>query len=117
LSAYGSLLSEVNPVAILNTQFIQVALPIMVTLVLAAWLTNNSSGKRIDDLGKRIDDVCKRIDDVCKRVDDLRVDFKGDMKELRMDMNRRFDRIETIISDHGERIVKLEERTSPLARR
>jgi hypothetical protein len=100
----------VNPVAILNTQFIQVALPIMVTLVLAAWLTNNSSGKRIDDLGKRIDDLGKRIDD-------SRVEFKSDMRDLRVDMNRRFDRIETILADHGERIVKLEERTSPLTRR
>ncbi len=81
-----------NPVAILNTQFIQVALPIMVTLVLAAWLTNNSSGKRIDDL-------------------------RGDMKELKSEMNRRFDRVEALLSDHGERIVKLEERTSPLTRR
>jgi methyl-accepting chemotaxis protein len=111
------LLGEVSPVAILNTQFIQVALPIMVTLVLAAWLTNNSSGKRIDDLGKRIDDLGKRIGD-------LRGEFKSDVRDLKGEMNRRFeemhrrfDRIETMVSDHGERIVKLEERTSPLTRR
>ena len=77
-----------NPVAVLNTQFVQVALPLMLTLSIAAWWNN-------------------------KRVDDLR----GDMKDLKGDMNRRFDRIEVLLSDHGERIVKLEERTSPLTRR
>jgi hypothetical protein len=77
-----------NPVAVLNTQFVQVALPLMLTLSIAAWWNN-------------------------KRVDDLR----GDMKDLKGDMNRRFDRIEALLSDHGERIVKLEERTSPLTRR
>jgi len=48
----------------------------MVTLVLAAWLTNNSSGKRIDDL-------------------------RGDMKELKSEMNRRFDRVEALLSDQN----------------
>jgi hypothetical protein len=84
-----------NPVAVLNTQFVQVALPLMLTLSIAAWWNN-------------------------KRVDDLRgdmKDLKGDMKDLKGDMNRRFDRIEALLSDHGERIVKLEERTSPLTRR
>jgi hypothetical protein len=36
---------------------------------------------------------------------------------VRAEMNRRFDRVETILADHGERIVKLEERTSPLTLR
>ncbi len=45
-------LHPVNLVAILNTQFVQVALPLMITLALAAWINNKS----LDGLGKRIDE-------------------------------------------------------------
>lgn len=79
---------QMNPIAILNTQFVHVALPLMVTLSIAAWWNN-------------------------KRVDDLR----SDLKELKGDMNRRFDKIDDTLREHGDRLVKLEERTSPLARR
>jgi len=77
-----------NP-AILNSQFVQIALPIMITFIAAAWL----NGKRIDDLKG----------DGNRRLDDLR----ADMNLLRADMNRRFDevilrltRIETLLTDH-----------------
>jgi hypothetical protein len=92
----------VNPVAILNSQFVQVALPLMVTLTIAAWL--NSKG--IDGLGKRIDDLRsemnRRFEDVNRRFDEV---------------NRRFDRIDDLLHEHDQRIVRLEERTSPLTRR
>ncbi len=91
-----------NPVAILNSQFVQVALPLMVTLTIAAWL--NSKG--IDGLGKRIDDLRsemnRRFEDVNRRFDEV---------------NRRFDRIDDLLHEHDQRIVRLEERTSPLTRR
>jgi low affinity Fe/Cu permease len=78
----------VNPAAIniLQQPFIQVALPIMVALTLAAWLQN----KRFDDVNRRIDDMNRRIDEVIRRL----------------------DRIETKLDNHNERIARLEERTS-----
>jgi hypothetical protein len=91
-----------NPVALINTPFIQVALPIMFTLALAAWLNN-----------KRVDDMRGDMKDFKVEMKDLR----GEMKDLRGEMNRRFDHLETMFSDHEKRIGVLEERTSPLARR
>jgi GTPase len=50
----------VNPAAltILQQPFVQVALPIIVALTLAAWLQN----KRFDDMNRRIDEVIQRLD-------------------------------------------------------
>jgi len=47
-----------NPVAILNTQFVQIALPLMVTFIAAGWF----NGKRIDDINRRLDEIIKRLD-------------------------------------------------------
>ena len=83
-----------NP-AILNIPFIQVALPIMVTLIGGIWLNSKS----MDTMNKRLDDMNRnfssRFDDVFKRLDN----------------------IDSFIRDHSERITRLEERNSPLARR
>jgi len=83
-----------NP-AVLNNQFVQVALPIVLTIFIAAWLNSKGMGG-----------VNRRIDD------------------LRGDMNRRFDavevrlgRIETKLDDHETRITRVEERTSLVGRR
>ena len=43
---------------VLQQPFVQVALPIIVALTLAAWLQN----KRFDDMNRRIDEVIKRLD-------------------------------------------------------
>jgi len=91
--------------AILNTPFVQVALPIMITFIAAAWL----NGKRLDDLrtdmNRRFDearsDVNRRFDDVNRRFDEI---------------IKRLDRIETFLTDHDQRIARLEERTSPVRR-
>ena len=74
-----------NPAAIniLQQPFIQVALPIIVALTLAAWLQN----KRFDDINHRLD-------------------------EFRSDVNKRLERIEAKLDFHNERIARLEERTS-----
>lgn len=100
---------SVNPIAVLNSQFVQVALPLMVTLTIAAWL--NSKG--IDGLGKRIDDVGHRIDDLRTEVNRRFEDVNRHFDEI----NRRFDKIDDLLHEHDERIVRLEERTSPLTRR
>jgi GTPase len=51
---------NVNPAAIniLQQPFVQVALPIIVALMLAAWLQN----KRFDDMNRRMDEVIRRLD-------------------------------------------------------
>lgn len=67
--------------------FVQVALPIMVTFAIATLY----QGKRIDDLR---DSMNKRFDAV----------------------ERRLERIESLLTDHDRRITVLEERTSPLHR-
>jgi sensor domain CHASE-containing protein len=74
----------VNPaINILQQPFVQVALPIVIAVTIAAWLQN----KRFEDQGRRID-------------------------ELRSDMNKRLDRIETKLEGFNERITRLEERTA-----
>lgn len=74
----------------LNQPFFQVALPIMVTLVVAIWVAQWSQNKRFDDLKENINERFKEV-------------------------NKRLDKIENILEDvqktlkdYGERIVKLE---------
>jgi len=95
----------VNP-AILNIPFVQVALPIVLTIFIAAWLNSKGMGS------------------VNRRIDDLRTDMNKAVDSLRGDMNRRFDavevrldRIERKQDDHDTRITRVEERTTPLGRR
>ena len=56
-----------NP-AILNSQVVQVALPIVLTISFAAWM----NGRSIDTVNKRIDSsiegVNKRLDDIVARL-------------------------------------------------
>jgi hypothetical protein len=44
-------------IGLLGQPFIQIALPLMVTLTIAAW----SNNKRIDELSKRLDDLAGRL--------------------------------------------------------
>ena len=80
--------------AIFQIPFVQIALPIIITMLLTVWV----NGKAFDTLNRRMDDMKtdsnRRLDEVIKRL----------------------DRIETKLDDHGNRIVRLEERTSPLVR-
>jgi len=90
--------------------FFQVALPIIITFILATWYQSSRVTDLRDTLGKRMDDLGKRIDDQGKRIDDLRSDMNARFDSV----ERRLDRIEGFIADHSSRITKLEERTSPL---
>lgn len=79
--------------------FLSVALPIIITLVLAMW-TNN--GRLAEMSARQTDfrqDTNRRFDEMNRRFDDIIV---------------RLDRIERKLDNHEERIVRLEERTSPL---
>jgi hypothetical protein len=85
--------------------FLTVALPIIITLVLAMW-TNNG-----------------RLAELSARLTDLRADMNLRFEEMGQTTSRRFDevtarldRIERKLDGHEERIVRLEERTSPIHR-
>jgi hypothetical protein len=79
-----------NP-AILNSQFVQVALPIVLTIFIAAWM----NGRSIDGISKRIDDIVRRLDTIDVRL----VAIEGRLTEF------------------GESLTRVEERTSPIGRR
>jgi hypothetical protein len=74
--------------------FLTVALPIVITLVLVMW-TNNG-----------------RLAEISARLTDLRSDMSRRFEEV----NVRLERIERKLDGHEERIVRLEERTSPIHR-
>jgi hypothetical protein len=90
-------------------QFLSVALPIMVTLVATIWIAQWSQNKRFDDLNRRFDDLKS---DMNRRFDDLKADVDRRFDEV----IKRLDRIEVKLEDHEERIVRVEERTSPVRR-
>ena len=92
--------------AILNNQFVQVALPIMFTILIAAWV----NGRGMD---RGLHGVHKGFDGVNRRLDDLR----ADMNDRFGDVNRRLDRIDDTLKIHSGKIAVPEERTSPLGRR
>jgi hypothetical protein len=85
---------KVNLVSPSLQQFVSVALPIMLTLVVTIWLASWSQNKRFDDLRS---DMSARFAEVHRRIDEIL---------------GRLDRIEKKLDGHEARIVRLEERTS-----
>jgi hypothetical protein len=77
-------------------QFVGVSLPIMITLVATIWIASWSQNKRFDDLKS---DMAARFAEVHRRIDEMIV---------------RLDRIELKLDSHETRLVRIEERTSPL---
>lgn len=79
--------------------FFQITLPLMVTFIAAIWIASWSQNKRFDDWTKQFEglrfDMSKRLDDIIARL----------------------GRIEIKLENHDERIVRLEERTSPFSKR
>ena len=61
--------------SLLQSQFMQVALPIMVTLVVTIWTSQWSQNKRFDDLNGRFadlrEDLKYRFDDINRRFDEV----------------------------------------------
>ncbi len=82
----------------INQPFFQVALPLMVTILIAAFTAAWSSNKRIDELSRRLDDTNRRLDNIERRLDRLESEV---MKAL-------------MSIDH--RLTVLEERGFPLVR-
>ena len=85
----------------INQPFFQVALPLMVTILIAAFTAAWSSNKRIDELSRRLDDTNRRIDETNRRLDRLDSTLQDVMKAL-------------MAIDH--RLTVLEERSSALVR-
>jgi chromosome segregation ATPase len=92
----------------LSQPFSQVALPLIVTILIAAFTAVWFSNKRIEEVSRRIDDINRRIDDTNHRIDER---------------NRRIDRLESGIQDikailmsMDHRLTVLEERGAPLVR-
>jgi hypothetical protein len=82
----------------ISQPFFQVALPLMVTILIAAFTAAWSSNKRIDELSRRVDDTNRRLDRIEQRLDRLESEV---MKAL-------------MSIDH--RLTVLEERGLPLLR-
>lgn len=87
-----------NP-QLLAQPIFQVTLPLMITFVGAIWIAQWSQNRHLDTLNKRIDDL---KDSINKRLDGI---------------DKRLDSIEATLKNYGDRILTLEERTSPLVRR
>lgn len=75
-------------------------LAVAILAVFAGTLFNNS---RLGDMGKRFEDVNKRFDDMNRHVDDKFTLLSQQMRHME-------DNIMRIVSDHEERLQKLEGR-------
>jgi uncharacterized coiled-coil DUF342 family protein len=86
----------------INRPFFQVALPLMITILIAAFTAAWSSNKRIDEMSRRLDDTNRRIDETNRRFDRLESTLQDVMKSLMS--------IDLMSIDH--RLTVLEERSS-----
>ena len=84
-----------------NRLFLQLTLPLMVSIVIAAFTATLSTNKRLDKIIRQLDDTNRRFDDVNRRLDRLDSAFQ-DVRNVLMSI------------DH--RLTVLEERSSPLVR-
>src|ERR1035438_6097508 len=81
----------------IDQPFFQLTLPLMVTIVIAAFTAAWSSNKRIDEISHRLDDTNRRLDDVDRRFGDV---------------DRRFDEVLRVLMSIDHRLTVLEERSS-----
>jgi uncharacterized coiled-coil protein SlyX len=94
--------------SMINQPFFQVALPLMVTILVAAFTAAWSSNKRIDELSHRLDDTNRRLDDIDRRLTNMDGRFS--------DVDRRFDEMLRVLMAIDHRLTVLEERGFPLVR-
>ena len=84
---------------------LNVTLPIVFTIAVAAWLNN----KRIDtvdsSLNHRMDDLNRRLDETNRRIDDLRAEIMPVLHEIL-----------ATLKDLDRRVTALEERSSRIVR-
>jgi vacuolar-type H+-ATPase subunit I/STV1 len=104
----GEDLSRKIPTAI--QPFLTIALPVMITLFLGIW----SQNKRFDDMSKRTDDTNRRIDDLAKSLHNQLEQTAGNINRRLDESIKGLERIETKLDKHEERLIRLEERASPI---
>ncbi|MGC9952244.1 MAG: hypothetical protein ABSF64_38365 [Bryobacteraceae bacterium] len=92
----------------IDPPFFQVALPLMVTILIAAFTAAWSSNKRIDEISHRLDETNRRLDGVDRRLTNVDRRFG--------DIDRRFDEMMRVLMSIDHRLTVLEERSSPLVR-
>ena len=86
-----------NP-QLIQQPFFQVTHPLMGTIIVATWAMVSVNNRRLDDMR---DGFNKRLDDIIRRLERVET---------------RLDNIEGVLRDFGQRITRLEERTSPIHR-
>jgi septal ring factor EnvC (AmiA/AmiB activator) len=77
--------------------FLQLTLPLMVTILTAAFTAAWSSNKRIDEISRRLDDTNRRIDETNRRLDNI---------------GRRLDELMKTLLSIDHRLTVLEQRSS-----
>jgi hypothetical protein len=80
--------------SVISQPFFQLALPLMVTILIAAFTAAWSSNKRIDELSRRLDDANRRFDRMESAFQDLR----------------------NVLMSIDHRLTVLEERSFPMVR-
>jgi uncharacterized coiled-coil DUF342 family protein len=102
---------------LLQQPFFQVTLPIVIAMVATVWALISTNNRRLDDI--RAD-----LKEVRAEMRELREQMKAEMREFRAQMNAELREIRGEIGNindtlkiYGQKIVVLEERTSPLGRR
>jgi uncharacterized coiled-coil protein SlyX len=81
----------------IDQPFFQLAVPLMITILIAAFTAAWSSNKRIEEISHRLDDTNRRIDDTNRRLDKL---------------DSRFDEVMKALMSIDHRLTVLEERSS-----
>lgn len=91
---------------IFQIPFVQIALPIVFSVLIAAWI----NGKAFDTINKRLNDMRS---DFNRRFESL----EGGVNKRLDEVNTRLGRIETKLGDHDVRIARVEDRLpAPLVR-
>jgi len=85
----------------INLPFFQVALPLMITILIAAFSAVWSSNKRIDELSRRLDDTNRRIDALERRFEIV---------------DARCDEVMKVLMSIDHRLTILAQRSWPLVR-
>lgn len=92
----------------LNLPVFQITLPIVVTMLVAAWLNN----RRIEEVSRRLDDTIRRLDTI-----EQRLDTRFERIETRFErVDERLNEILSLLRDLDKRVSVLEDRNGRVIR-
>jgi hypothetical protein len=96
---------------IMNSQFVQIALPIVITLIVAVFAQLFSQNRAFDMLGKNLEMVNRRVDDM---RDVLRAEMGGLRAEMAKNQSELLTKLADVENRLDRRLEKLEtERWKP----